>query len=185
MCLLNVPPQCRSFIIAHGSQSDDLYWIYALLSRNQPCRKYALWEAVFGKIWWEEAQRHFIGLGAADSQRGRNNVHFQALRPKGAQNPPHIFPKWWQLISNTSKPYKIVHSKIHIWIGYWILLPPFKEYTSLGGFICALMYIFCIGYLLPTFGEYTSLGGCRVRKSTFFNTSSWVIMGHIWPTWGE
>ena len=63
MCLLNVPPQCRSFIIVHGSQSDDLYWIYALLTRNQPCRDYALWEAVFGKIWWEEAQKHFIGPG--------------------------------------------------------------------------------------------------------------------------
>ena len=52
-------------------------------------------------------------------------------------------------------------------IGY--VLPPFKEYTSLGGFLWALMYIvqyiFCIGYLLPTFGEYTSLGGflCALR----------------------
>ena len=50
MCLLNAPPQCRSFIIVHGWHSDDLYWIYALLSRNQPCRDYALWEALFGKI---------------------------------------------------------------------------------------------------------------------------------------
>ena len=61
MCLLNVPPQCRSFIIVHGSHSDYSYWIYALLSRNQPCRNYALWEALFGKIWWEEAQKHFNG----------------------------------------------------------------------------------------------------------------------------
>ena len=39
----------RSFIIVQGSHSHDLYWIYALLSRNQPCRDYALWEAVFGQ----------------------------------------------------------------------------------------------------------------------------------------
>ena len=42
----NVPPQCRSFIIVHCSNSHNLYWIYALLSRNQPCRDYALWKAV-------------------------------------------------------------------------------------------------------------------------------------------
>ena len=40
-----------------------LCWIYALFSRNQPCRDYALWEALFGKIWWEEAQKHFNGPG--------------------------------------------------------------------------------------------------------------------------
>ena len=34
-------------IILHGSHSHNLYWIYALLSRNQPCRDYALWEALF------------------------------------------------------------------------------------------------------------------------------------------
>ena len=28
MCLLNVPPQCRSFIIVHGSHSDDLHSIF-------------------------------------------------------------------------------------------------------------------------------------------------------------
>ena len=49
MCLLNVPPKCRSFIIVHGSNSHILYWIYALLSRNQPCCDYALWEAVLGQ----------------------------------------------------------------------------------------------------------------------------------------
>ena len=36
-------------IILHGSHSHNLYWIYALLSRNQPCRDYALWEALFGQ----------------------------------------------------------------------------------------------------------------------------------------
>ena len=59
--------QCASsnskFIIVHGSHSHDLYWIYALLSRNQPCRDYALWEALFGQNWWEEAQKHFRGPG--------------------------------------------------------------------------------------------------------------------------
>ena len=45
----------------------NLYWIYALLSRNQPCRDYALWEALFGKIWWEEAQKHFNGPGLGSS----------------------------------------------------------------------------------------------------------------------
>ena len=53
----------RSFIIVQGSLSNNLYWIYALLSRNQPCRDYALWEALFGQIWWEEAQKHFNGPG--------------------------------------------------------------------------------------------------------------------------
>ena len=41
----------------------NLYWIYALLSRNQPCRDYALWEALFGQNWWEGAQKHFRGPG--------------------------------------------------------------------------------------------------------------------------
>ena len=67
MCLLNVPPQCRSFMIVHGSHSDNLYWIYAFLLRNQPCRDYVLREALFGKIWWEEAQKHFNGPGLGSS----------------------------------------------------------------------------------------------------------------------
>ena len=54
----------RSFIIVQGSLSNNLYWIYALLSRNQPCRDYALWEALFGQNWWEGAQKHFRGPGA-------------------------------------------------------------------------------------------------------------------------
>ena len=62
MCL-GVPPQCKSFLIVCGSHSDYSYWIYALWSRSQPCRNYALWEALFGKIWWEEAQKHFNGPG--------------------------------------------------------------------------------------------------------------------------
>ena len=53
----------RSFIIVQGSLSNNLYWIYALLSRNQPCRDYALWEALFGQNWWEGAQKHFRGPG--------------------------------------------------------------------------------------------------------------------------
>ena len=51
-------PFSHNFIL-HGSHSHNLYWIYALLSRNQPCCDYSLWEALFGKIWWEEALKHF------------------------------------------------------------------------------------------------------------------------------
>ena len=54
-------------MIVHGSHSDNLYWIYAFLLRNQPCRDYVLREALFGKIWWEEAQKHFNGPGLGSS----------------------------------------------------------------------------------------------------------------------
>ena len=48
-----------------GSHSHSLYLIYALLSRNQPCRVYALFGGHFWpKIWWEGAQKHFKGPGS-------------------------------------------------------------------------------------------------------------------------
>ena len=48
-----------------GSHSHSLYLIYALLSRNQPCRVYALFGGHFWpKIWWEGAQKHFIQPGS-------------------------------------------------------------------------------------------------------------------------
>ena len=50
VCLLNVPPQCRSFIIVHGWHSDDLYWIYALLSRKHTSRD----SCVFGVKFWTQ-----------------------------------------------------------------------------------------------------------------------------------
>ena len=43
----------RSFIIVQGSRLNNLYWIYALLSRNQPCRP------------WPQAQGSWRGLSAA------------------------------------------------------------------------------------------------------------------------
>ena len=41
----------------HGSHSHS-HLIYAL------CRNYALWGTLFAKIWWEGAQKHFMGSGS-------------------------------------------------------------------------------------------------------------------------
>ena len=64
-----------------GSHSHSLYLIYALLSRNQPCRVYALFGGHFWpKIWWEGAQKHFIQPGVrAQFQKCVYNSTFSIL----------------------------------------------------------------------------------------------------------
>ena len=65
MCLLKCASSMQVLLIdIHGSHSDDLYWIHALLSRNQPCRHYALREALLAKIGGGR-HKHFRGPGPA------------------------------------------------------------------------------------------------------------------------
>ena len=55
-------------LIETSQMCKQLHLIYALLSRNQICRDLrAFWGALFAKIWWEGAQKHFNGPGISDS----------------------------------------------------------------------------------------------------------------------
>ena len=100
-------------IILHGSHSHNLYWIYALLSRNQPCRDYTLWEALLGQHLVGGGTKTFYGKGTKGPTRltTGSTTYRPMVRNSDCE-------KWCKIVRNGEKRWETVKNDEKRWDTY-------------------------------------------------------------------
>ena len=98
------------FKIVNGSHSHDLYWIHALLSRNQPCRDYTLWEALIGQYLVGGGTKTFYGKGTKGPTRltTGSTTYRPMVRNSDCE-------KWCKIVRNGEKRWETVKNDEKRW----------------------------------------------------------------------